>query len=1069
VYDAGVAFIVYNRDDELASLSEGSDLIQAYINDIDEQLAEADPDEVADLEARREELAEWLDKTLRAEQSLREYGFDGMSREDKDNLVAVREMFDEDKLVEYYDGVGHVYRQAGVELDPERDEDHFNDVEMEGFGDRAVREIITGGRFQVVSVEEDTDPTTPYRNRVRLRQVGVFDPINPGRVIGDMPETEPKIDDRPPTTAREMGVNLPGDPDAPLPAEMFDEYDEDIVQQLLDYPDQAILRNIAQAFYENDFSWIQEALESGAGHYNDDYEKFSIIASLADIAEAARRRREAAQDAVRRRESGRQLQADGYIYVWRGGPVDDLAGPVSTASVGARIEGGGETTERDAKELAELYDEPIRYRVPLEGIEALDAAEQGEIIVNPAYLERDDLDEDYFDRDTSIDEFLYDLNEEGPIDVTRATSSDREKTDDDDDFDDLDDLFDDDPFDDLFGDSDASDASDELRRRDDAIDRLNEVVPSAGDAVKGWNEDGPGFRQQLRDAVVAGDMPIVDLIEASPRRDRPMFIGATLSNDELDEVARTGRVYIPVDGATDRRASAEAMIDEDADGNPVLIRFDYTRAFPAHMLHGGEEQNWLISGEFEVIETGEHVTLNGKQMTLMILRPTIRRYQSSREEILEDAVIINEPDPGPAPDSRQGRPWEPNVGLFSDYDDPQDYYAAMRSLGPTETPPPPLPRDRGVDIDEIAEQMGIDPEEVIKLYPFDINDEERELIAWIERQFAFTYVVDPNEEIDRSTLSEFPRKFVGWKPTPEAERVHEVIQRVGSEVIEVANEEIYDSLDNFAEREEEAREMGRLTRLMMSNLDDLIARGGASDEQIEDLKRQILRAQKQVQTRWYELGRERFDFLVTVLRRMRPGYGTGDLTDMFDIRDTPRASKEQLTEVIQWISRMLPKEWVDLWLRQIDKDKGRKFQLMAGERGTYSRLARRVIFDDMPEVPLETSLGHEIMHGVEANAAPLYMIGRIFMTMMTGELTDEELDKIRHELPGDPDFYGNPTVETMYKIPGVSSTYAGRDYGDASHHGSEIWTVGMEYLIEGRWYMMSPEWKAMLIAGLAIL
>jgi hypothetical protein len=57
----------------------------------------------------------------------------------------------------------------------------YDSLYMGGYSETQPREQITGGRFEVREVAED--PEGVYGKIIRLRQIGVFDPQNPGLVV----------------------------------------------------------------------------------------------------------------------------------------------------------------------------------------------------------------------------------------------------------------------------------------------------------------------------------------------------------------------------------------------------------------------------------------------------------------------------------------------------------------------------------------------------------------------------------------------------------------------------------------------------------------------------------------------------------------------------------------------------------------------------------------------------------------------------------------------------------------------------------------------------------------------
>lgn len=81
---------------------------------------------------------------------------------------------------------GEPLRWGGEPVNMDTDSDYYYEVEDDPEHPSRTTEVITGGRFEVVSVERGTESNPvdkPFVSKVRLRQVGVFDPTYPRKLV----------------------------------------------------------------------------------------------------------------------------------------------------------------------------------------------------------------------------------------------------------------------------------------------------------------------------------------------------------------------------------------------------------------------------------------------------------------------------------------------------------------------------------------------------------------------------------------------------------------------------------------------------------------------------------------------------------------------------------------------------------------------------------------------------------------------------------------------------------------------------------------------------------------------
>lgn len=164
VIEAGRMDPLYSDQDEEQTLETLNEIVGQIEDEIDEL------DDEDEIDWRKQQIDEIQDL-------LKEYA--DRREKDQDRAEQIR-----NELAHILDGYGVQHVRWSGELIPEDDgELYWSVVEADewSYHPNSPQEKISGGRFEIISV--DDDPRGHYGAVVRLRQVGVFDPQNPGNVI----------------------------------------------------------------------------------------------------------------------------------------------------------------------------------------------------------------------------------------------------------------------------------------------------------------------------------------------------------------------------------------------------------------------------------------------------------------------------------------------------------------------------------------------------------------------------------------------------------------------------------------------------------------------------------------------------------------------------------------------------------------------------------------------------------------------------------------------------------------------------------------------------------------------
>jgi hypothetical protein len=168
--------------------------------------------------------------------------------------------------------------------------------------------------------------------------------------------------------------------------------------------------------------------------------------------------------------------------------------------------------------------------------------------------------------------------------------------------------------------------------RNERFSRLEDVAGyGAANTLRTWIDGQDGATQGIRDDAASANPfksteEFLEMIRNSPIRTESLFRGMMLNQDQLDEIIKSGRINFPV-GATSSSisSSSEYAGNTFGESNGILFEINDAPAFPAHLFSRVDENEWLVSGDFEVV--GEYEwkpknALSGSSGTRVIkLRP----------------------------------------------------------------------------------------------------------------------------------------------------------------------------------------------------------------------------------------------------------------------------------------------------------------------------------------------------------------------------------------------------------------------------------------------------------------
>ena len=139
---------------------------------------------------------------------------------------------------------------------------------------------------------------------------------------------------------------------------------------------------------------------------------------------------------------------------------------------------------------------------------------------------------------------------------------------------------------------------------------------------------------------------LLEMIDNSPIQERPLYRGMMLSPEQLDKLAQSGRINFPVGATSSSRNSALEYAGRGGNQS-VVFEIEGARAFPAHLFSRVDENEFLVSGEFEIVSVGREDSPFGS-VSVVKIRPTGRTYREHGRELLSgrdsDVVTPDGPD-----------------------------------------------------------------------------------------------------------------------------------------------------------------------------------------------------------------------------------------------------------------------------------------------------------------------------------------------------------------------------------------------------------------------------------------
>ena len=176
--EAGAFDPMWSRRDEDDTLNRIEGLAQSIQDEIDAGYFDGDEDE----KKEREKQVKLLRHLVAVYERKREEGSQKRAKAREELAEAVSDYFGGDLEGTFEDGEGLNWEGEFItEDDGEAFWEAYDSHYMGGYSETQPREHITGGRFEVLEVGED--PEGVYGKIIKLRQIGVFDPQNPGLVV----------------------------------------------------------------------------------------------------------------------------------------------------------------------------------------------------------------------------------------------------------------------------------------------------------------------------------------------------------------------------------------------------------------------------------------------------------------------------------------------------------------------------------------------------------------------------------------------------------------------------------------------------------------------------------------------------------------------------------------------------------------------------------------------------------------------------------------------------------------------------------------------------------------------
>lgn len=125
---------------------------------------------------------------------------------------------------------------------------------------------------------------------------------------------------------------------------------------------------------------------------------------------------------------------------------------------------------------------------------------------------------------------------------------------------------------------------------------------------------------------------LLEMIDNSPIQEQPLYRGMMLSPEQLDKLVQSGRINFPIGATSSRRNSALEYAGRGGNQS-VVFEIEGARAFPAHLFSRVDENEFLVSGEFEIVNLGQEDSPFGS-VSVVKIRPTGRTYREHGRELL---------------------------------------------------------------------------------------------------------------------------------------------------------------------------------------------------------------------------------------------------------------------------------------------------------------------------------------------------------------------------------------------------------------------------------------------------
>lgn len=182
-------------------------------------------------------------------------------------------------------------------------------------------------------------------------------------------------------------------------------------------------------------------------------------------------------------------------------------------------------------------------------------------------------------------------------------------------------------------------------RRLERLDQFEEFFGRDGrKLIEGWYEafDGQGMdaiRYGIEDSLSPEQAALLDMIAGSPPARKALYRGLRLDPEELVRAQQVGeRFSLPLDAfSTSEKSASEYAGGRDLMGYPggVIFKLEVgEKAFPMAMFSPIDEHEYLVSGQFEVVEVSEMDVGGVRPRPLITLRRVDPKQASADVPVL---------------------------------------------------------------------------------------------------------------------------------------------------------------------------------------------------------------------------------------------------------------------------------------------------------------------------------------------------------------------------------------------------------------------------------------------------